>query len=110
VSARPDRCATCAYWDRGTCHRRPPWALDGSAPCWPATKPTDWCGEYTLVAPPTSTAREQHLAKELTAAGARLGLIAEAITERVGTARLYAMADTGRQRALAEAGKAHGAQ
>lgn len=105
--SRTDTCGTCAYWETGTCHRRPPWALDGAAPCWPATAPTDWCGEHTTVAPPTSTAREQHLARELTAAGTRLGLLADAIQERVGTARLYAMADTGRQRALAEAGKAH---
>jgi hypothetical protein len=104
---RPDRCATCTYWDRGRCHRRPPWALPDAEVCWPLTAPTDWCGEHTLAAPPTTTAREQHLAKELAAAGTRLGLIAQGLQERLGYARLYTMADTGRQRALAEA-RPHG--
>jgi len=101
---RPDRCGTCAYWDRGRCHRRPPWVTPGTDACWPITAPTDWCGEHALAAPPTSTARELHLVKELTVAGVRLGLIADAIKSNLGSARLLAMAETGKQRALTEAG------
>lgn len=104
---RPDRCATCTYWETGSCHRRPPWVTPDTEVCWPTTLPTDWCGEHAITPPPIATAREQHLAKELTAAGLRLGLIAEAIKDHLGSARLLAMAETGKQRALTEA-RPHG--
>jgi hypothetical protein len=105
---RPDRCATCTYWDsKGRCHRRPPWVLAHGETAWPETPAHESCGEHAMVAPPTTTAREQHLAKELTAAGLRLGLIADAIKDHLGSARLLAMAETGKQRALTEA-RPHG--
>ena len=61
---KPESCKNCKFWKRGTnisdgekviegglCLRHAPTMLSGSGSgwsdqLWPATKPTDWCGEY----------------------------------------------------------------
>jgi hypothetical protein len=105
MEPRPDTCGTCAYYDAGTCHRRPPWALDGTAASWPATAPADWCGEHIVAAPPSPTTREQALAKELLHAGQSFAIMADELQGKGGMHRLFTLATTASRHALAAAGR-----
>jgi hypothetical protein len=61
MADRMDTCASCRFWRRfpdmvgggeGECRRRAPVALDENravghtAPAWPHTDSSDWCGDY----------------------------------------------------------------
>jgi hypothetical protein len=47
-----DRCATCAFFRGGECHRNAPQSAVGSPGAgpvwafWPTVKSADWCGEF----------------------------------------------------------------
>lgn len=42
-----DTCDACKFYERDTCRRYPPTAvIESSRPLWPATRHSDWCGEF----------------------------------------------------------------